>query len=838
MQVGCRVRRMLAGDARRTLAAILSFACWTTAISARAQSPAPATKDNGIHVGIPKVYDSRELTLMLDNLSQQLQNKNFVDPKALAAALGNIQGYQNSDFSLGVFGNGAVGPQAASVFAAAGGGGSTTPPGSTSTSTTPTVTINVAPTLNAGTGAASTTPPAATTTPLGPQAPALPSLQTAPSYTPTFGSNGSDLLSDEVNLTYQLYNVRMLLDRSLTDRLHGSEPRLEAVVGFDVDLEPDHSAKDAAAIMEITVEMATGDAGLECSDGGPSLVALMPEEGSHNAATLSQKADAFGGAIASSVFSVGFAAQKRNQGFYLYRDMDTVSFQGSKPGDKSLKFGSQFRPVLGRHSVDPGMRHMIVVLGLPCSDKSGVSGVAKVNMHLSTRWQRYDGQTQTTKQAHHFWNHRLPDELPNTDFPTVEIPSTDSSQRSLRPSLTSVKWIPTDATNGVAVVTGKNLFPGTTVRLGNKTYASAADGLTMKSDQELEVVAPLSSVAVGGVLSGRYGAAVSLEAPATTTPSAGFNIAGLRLYPLGNDMYQVIADLSFKDSNNKDIEVTVTDLESKLNPPVAVVNGAPLPVRPALSEVTIPATPAKTVGSGTTAVTLPATPSRIAVSATTMVPADVVTKMASFTIVFPFAGTNWSASMPYYQTTLKVTRLGGSNNARLLISATNPAIRLCEGWALELEKDIPKNTKLACVDPERKTTVSFDYPAKCLKPYHHFMLTKGEEFLIGDIPAPEPPPPGPSLDKDQKVSIAQNDVGPVKFTGKHLDEVTKVLFDKLTLQILKQEDKDIVIYLSRQVTSKAPNNVALLLLSDGNDPVIATVSVTPPKAGTPPKKGD
>jgi hypothetical protein len=57
--------------------------------------------------------------------------------------------------------------------------------------------------------------------------------------------------------------------------------------------------------------------------------------------------------------------------------------------------------------------------------------------------------------------------------------------------------------------------------------------------------------------------------------------------------------------------------------------------------------------------------------------------------------------------------------------------------------------------------------------------------------------------------------------------VTKVLFDKLTLQILKQEDKDIVIYLSRQVTSKAPNNVALLLLSDGNDPVIATVSVTP-----------
>jgi hypothetical protein len=753
---------------------------------------------------------------MLDNLSQQLQNKNFIDPKALAAALGNIQGYQNSDSSLGVFANGAVGPQAAAVFAAAG-GGSTSPPASTSTSTAPTVTINVAPTLNAGTGAASPATPATTTSPLGPQAPALPSLQTAPGYTPTFGSNGSDLLSDEVNLTYQLYNVRMLLDRSLTDRLHNTEPRLEAVVGFDIDLEPDHDAVDAAAIVEITAEMATSDAGLKCDGGEPSLVALMPEEGSHNAATLSQKADAFGGAIAASVFSVGFAAQKRNQVFYLYRDMDTVSFQGSKAGDKSLKFGWQFRPVLGRHSVDPGMRHMIVVLGLPCSD---ISGTARVNMHLSTRWQRYDEQTQTTKHTHHFWNHRLPDELPNADFPTVDIVSTDSSQTSLNPSLTAVKWIPTDAINGVAVVTGTNLFPGTTVRLGNKTYVGAGDGLTIKSDQELEVVAPLSTVAVGGVLSGRYGVAVPLEAPATTVPSAGFTLAALRLYPLGSDMYQVIADLSFKDVNDKDVEVRLADLESKLNPPVAVVNGVPLAGRPALSEGTIQGTPPK-----------------IVVRATTMLPAEVVAKMASFTIVFPFAGPNWSASMPYYQTTLKVTRLGGSNNARLLISANDPAIRLCDGWALELEKDIPKNTTLSCVDPDRKTTVRFDYPPKCLKPYHHFMLIKGGEYLIGDIPAPEPPPPGPSLDKDQKVSVVQHDVHPVKFTGKHLDEVTKVLFDKTEMRIVKQEDKDIVISLSPAVTSKVRDNVGLQLLSDGNDPVVATLSVTPPKSA-PPKKGN
>jgi hypothetical protein len=104
---------------------------------------ASAQQDNGIHVRSPKVYDSRELTLMLGNLSQQLQNKNFVDQKALAASLGNIPGYQNSDFSLRAFSNGGVGAEAASVFAG-GGAGSATPPGSTGTSNTPTVTINAA----------------------------------------------------------------------------------------------------------------------------------------------------------------------------------------------------------------------------------------------------------------------------------------------------------------------------------------------------------------------------------------------------------------------------------------------------------------------------------------------------------------------------------------------------------------------------------------------------------------------------------------------------------------------------------------------------------------------
>jgi hypothetical protein len=783
---------------------------------------AKAQKDNGIHVGTPKVYDSRELTLMMDNLSLQLQNKNFVDAKALAAALGNIQGYQSSDFSLSALGNLAVGSQAASVFAGTGAGSSAAPTSAASTSTTPTVTINVAPTLNAGTGpTASTAASTSSATPLGPQPPALPTLQTPPTYTPTFGSNGSDLLSDEVNLTYQLYNVRMLLDRSLTDRLHGDESRLHAVVGLDIDLEPDKYAKDAAAIVEITAQMSSSSsaasmptsAGRTCeTDGKLSLVALMPEEGSHNAATLSQKAIGFGGAIASSVFSFGVAGQKRSQVFYLYRDMDTVSFENPATESTPLKFGWQFRPVLGRKSVDPGMRHMMVVLGLPCSDSGPENH--QIKMHVVTRWERYDWKTQTTSHKGHWWQHSLPDKV-ESDSADTEVPSTESSQSRLAPRISRVEWVPTDTNNGVAIVTGDNLFLGTTVRLGTKTFSNAIDGLTLKSDKELEVVAPLSAVAVGGVVSGRYGQAIALESPAATAPSAGFNIIALRLYPLGNDLYQVIADLEI-DKDNAGNNVSVHDLNAKLNPPIALVNSAPLPVRPTLSG---------------------GPPKETIIRATTMVPAELVNKMASFGIVFPFAGPNWSSSMPYYQTSLKVTRLGGTKSARLLISATNPTVLLCDGWTLQLEKDVPADGTLNCVNKTTKKEVSFDYPAKDLKAYHHFALVKAnEQPLIGDIPKPEPPPPGPSLDKDQKLSVVQHDVHPVKFTGKHLDEVTKVLFDKVELRVVKQEDKEIVISLSPEVTNKVRDDVGLQLLSEGNDPVIATLSVVPPKAA-PAKKG-
>lgn len=788
--------------------------------------------ENGIHVGEPKIYDSRALTLMLDDLANSLKkNTSFIDPKALAAALGNLQGFNGQDVSQAFSAYGAVGPNGASVFSGAAASGASGAAG------TPNVSITVSPTLNAG--SPSTAAPAANATPPGPAASALPTLQTAPSFTPNFGENAGDLLSDEVNLTYQYTNVRMMLDRSLTDRISGDKPRLQAVVGFDIDIEPIEAAKDAAATVEVTVNLADcGAASAACDKSqGLSLVSIMPEEGSHNAATLSQKADAFGGAIAAQVFSAGYAYQKRSQVFYLYRDMDTVSFQKPQDNKKTdnkntIVFGWQFRPVLGRHSVAAGTRHMLAVLALPAQDlppdppkdpeqAPPTAAPPKLNVSVVTRWTRYDSSSQTTDRRLGFWASLFTRELPKDwtkDYPGVNVFTTAGTQHDLTPTVAGVQWVRT-GNSGVAIVKGTNFFPETAVRLADKQYATAADGLVIKSDQQLEVIAPLAAALGRGVLSGRYGEAQPLEAPPPGIRDNGFTVVGLSVLPSGAESYQLIATLKFF-KNIKD-----QDLRKNANAPIISIGGTPL-TSPFFYQQQDPKQPDT-------------------LRLTTFVAASLVKSGLAVTVTYPFHGPTWTSSMLYYAATAKVARLGGKENTRLLISTTDPTMIICDQrdrkdinhqeWHLQLDKNKdwvpdPKGP-LACPDPGVEL-FQFDIATTELKPYRHFVLLEATGKyppLVGDIPAADPPPPGPSIDKDQNISVPQNAVKSVTFKGKNLDQVTKILFGaKTEIKGFKASDdgKSIVIPLDQTETGKPSDDIELQLISDGNDPVAAPMKVT------------
>jgi hypothetical protein len=116
-----------------------------------------------------------------------------------------------------------------------------------------------------------------------------------------------------------------------------------------------------------------------------------------------------------------------------------------------------------------------------------------------------------------------------------------------------------------------------------------------------------------------------------------------------------------------------------------------------------------------------------------------------------------------------------------------------------------------------------------IKQYHRFALLNTEgtfPIIVGDIPPQDPPAPGPSLDKDQKISIQQNVSKWASYNGKNLDQVKKVLFEKQRLEFISNKDgSSISIHFTRAVTSKFGPDDELDLISDDNDPVHATFTV-------------
>ena len=174
-----------------------------------------------------------------------------------------------------------------------------------------------------------------------------------------------------MNLSYQIVNLQMLLDRALSDRIYsqdsGGGTRLQTVLGFNVSLDPPRTANDAVAVVEVTLKSDPG--------GDISLVALMPQEKTYNAAALSSKSNAYSGAAMAGAFQVGGGVRKRSQVFYLYKDVDTLSYERMTP-DGSIVFGWMFRPVLGRRCFFPTSRISRGIWPRAARDRSAASALS------------------------------------------------------------------------------------------------------------------------------------------------------------------------------------------------------------------------------------------------------------------------------------------------------------------------------------------------------------------------------------------------------------------------------------------------------------------------------
>jgi hypothetical protein len=323
-----------------------------TAVLAVALLASDASAQNGVHVGDIKVYDNRSLSLMLEQLSQQLQSVRVVDQQRLVQALGLTQGSQVRETVRAL-----------------------------QVGTLPLPSVQTSEALQEG--ALQVTERTSDRAAVPAAAPALPTPLSAPASGVNFGQNALDLLAEQIDLTYRIFNLQMLLERSLTDRLWKGEPRLQAVVGLEISIDPPRDARDHSAVVELTLT----------TTSPPSLVALMPEAKRYNASALSTKTNAFGGAAVAQILTIGYSEQRRGQVFYLFQDVDTIALERlSRPGDSdtdALSFGWSFRPVLGRRSVAPGVRQLFAVLSFPVPDL-GTTPPQQVAVKARTYWRKYD----------------------------------------------------------------------------------------------------------------------------------------------------------------------------------------------------------------------------------------------------------------------------------------------------------------------------------------------------------------------------------------------------------------------------------------------------------------
>lgn len=177
---------------------------------------------NGIYVGEPKVYDDSVLVQMLQAASAKLAGMSALDITGVNKQLGAVTGVNQTVDSFGVNVGGPATPSVA-----------TTKKGTdvSTTTTQPSFTVPTAP-----------TPPAPVSTPT------------------SFGVSSSDILNEQMQLTYEIANLRLLLEGSLNDRLvllpDGTRTAIvkpRATLGFPITLEPG-KYKDAVAVVEVEVE--------------------------------------------------------------------------------------------------------------------------------------------------------------------------------------------------------------------------------------------------------------------------------------------------------------------------------------------------------------------------------------------------------------------------------------------------------------------------------------------------------------------------------------------------------------------------------------------------------
>jgi hypothetical protein len=399
-------------------------------------APVDSQKDsaNGIFVGEPKVYDDRSLQLLLNNLRTRLGQISGLDQASLTSRIGAIQGASATTLGFSMQANGTPAPgivttatQATPTTTETTGGSTSTTPSSTGTTTTVTAPTGTT-TTTTTTSATTATTTASNQSVVNAPGSTLSTQTTSPSVTPTppnianvpsfslpsaFSPSALDVLGEQMQLSYEIINLQLLLEGSLNDQYvrgsHLMKPRTTLGFPISITAPSGDDYRNAVAEVEVTVcdPPVLGPGGLS---EPPSLVTVLPREKTYNIASITNKSVSLGASgIIAGVISVGANFLWGHQTYYVVEDQDTVAVQRAPrkgvckaekvydadkkqwidaPELKPVTFAWQFRPVLGQKVVRQGLRQTFAQVAFPTYPPMKCTGT----VHIRTRWLEYDAK--------------------------------------------------------------------------------------------------------------------------------------------------------------------------------------------------------------------------------------------------------------------------------------------------------------------------------------------------------------------------------------------------------------------------------------------------------------
>lgn len=443
---------------------------------------------NGIFVDNPKVYDDSSLQLMLNSARARLATLQGIDQTGLLSRIGAVTGATLSQSSLGISITGPPIPQSVVTDNA--------PTGSTTSN-------------GAGVVQSSTTNlPAQGTITTNPQqvAPAVTAPANGGLTMPTPSISALDALNEQMQLTYEIANLQLLLEGSLNDRyVKGTrliKPR--TTLGFPVTISSLRPYKDAVAVVEVQV---TNPEVNFNTDDKPAVTALLPRERTYNVAALTDKMTSIGGGLVTQVINGGFSLVRGRKSYYIVQDQDTLASMQAPDSSTSnaTAFSWQFRPVLGRSFVRAGMKQTFVQLSAPLRNGSACFGKIKVK----TYWRRIDRKTGVLKEV-------IPESIehPNVDkiIPVYDLtPFIDA-----RPTYDDL------GSGQIRVTVPGRFLAGTFVRVGNNYYRDGVAGFTADLNQIRFVASAAEVIKYKAYLVNRDGSETEIVSPISSSSSARF----------------------------------------------------------------------------------------------------------------------------------------------------------------------------------------------------------------------------------------------------------------------------------------------------------------------------